>query len=287
MLDEAVTTRLREWFAQRLGEPNLVLQSFEPMSGGSIQENWRVRCGFPDLEKTSEFVLRKDAPATIASSLTRRDEYRILEVAHQAGVLTPPPIGFCEDSAVLGAPFAVMGLVEGVGLGPRIAKDLTLGGDRVELARRLGKELAKIHSVQPPRSALDFLGTPPTNPALMEVQSLRSTLDAIGEQRPAIEWGLRWAELHAPTPAAVTLVHRDFRTGNYMVDACGLTGVLDWEFAAWAIRCSTSVGSVLNVGVSAGLNSRPAASHRALRSTKAIGLRAACRSTMRLCDIGK
>jgi aminoglycoside phosphotransferase (APT) family kinase protein len=29
----------------------------------------------------------------------------------------------------------------------------------------------------------------------------------------------------------VTLVHRDFRTGNYMVAAHGLTGVLDWEFA--------------------------------------------------------
>ena len=26
-------------------------------------------------------------------------------------------------------------------------------------------------------------------------------------------------------------VHRDFRTGNYMVDAHGLTAVLDWEFA--------------------------------------------------------
>jgi aminoglycoside phosphotransferase (APT) family kinase protein len=28
-------------------------------------------------------------------------------------------------------------------------------------------------------------------------------------------------------------VHRDFRTGNYMVDAQGLAAVLDWEFAAW------------------------------------------------------
>lgn len=30
-----------------------------------------------------------------------------------------------------------------------------------------------------------------------------------------------------------TLVHRDYRTGNYMVDASGLTAVLDWEFAGW------------------------------------------------------
>jgi aminoglycoside phosphotransferase (APT) family kinase protein len=233
MLDDAVKSRLREWFAETLGKPNLVVQSFEPMSGGSIQENWRVRCSFPDEGKAAEFVVRKDAPATIASSRTRRDEYRIIEVAHAAGVLTPPPIGFCDDSEVVGAPFAVMGLVEGVGLGPRVVKDATLGGNRVEMAKRLGRELAKIHAIRPPSAALDFLGAPPENPALAEVASLRATLDALGESRPAIEWGLRWAQLHAPSSPAITLVHRDFRTGNYMVDERGLTAVLDWEFAAW------------------------------------------------------
>ena len=29
------------------------------------------------------------------------------------------------------------------------------------------------------------------------------------------------------------MVHGDFRTGNYMVDAGRLTGILDWEFAHW------------------------------------------------------
>jgi aminoglycoside phosphotransferase (APT) family kinase protein len=29
------------------------------------------------------------------------------------------------------------------------------------------------------------------------------------------------------------LVHQDFRTGNYMLDAVGLTAILDWEFCAW------------------------------------------------------
>jgi aminoglycoside phosphotransferase (APT) family kinase protein len=29
------------------------------------------------------------------------------------------------------------------------------------------------------------------------------------------------------------LAHNDFRTGNLMLDASGVTAVLDWEFAAW------------------------------------------------------
>ena len=28
-------------------------------------------------------------------------------------------------------------------------------------------------------------------------------------------------------------MHQDFRTGNYMLDDEGLTGILDWEFCAW------------------------------------------------------
>jgi aminoglycoside phosphotransferase (APT) family kinase protein len=232
MLDDALKSRLQTWLAERLNAPDLAVQVFEPLSGGSIQENWRLRCLLPN-GTVREFVLRKDAPATIASSRTRREEYAIMKAANEAGVLTPEPVGFCEDSAVIGAPFAVMSMVEGVGLGPRIAKDLSLGGDRVELARGLGRELAKIHGVRPPHKALSFLSEPSEKPALAEVKTLRDILDALGESRPAIEWGLRWAELHAPPCPKPTLVHRDFRTGNYMVDAHGLTAVLDWEFAGW------------------------------------------------------
>jgi hypothetical protein len=66
MLD-ALKTRLQPWMAERLKAPDLVVQTFEPLSGGSIQENWRLCCVFPN-DAAREFVLRKDAPATIASS---------------------------------------------------------------------------------------------------------------------------------------------------------------------------------------------------------------------------
>lgn len=226
--------QLRDWIASHLGCPDLAIEAVQPLGGGSIQENRLVRCRIGDTVRG--FVLRMDAAATIASSRSRAEEFRILEAVWKAGVRVPEPVGFCADPAVVGAPFALMGLVEGVGLGPRIAKDLSLGGDRELLVETLGRELARIHAALDPRevpAALAFLGEPEKQPALAEIARLRASLDGIGAKRPAIEWGLRWGEVRAPDCPAPSLVHRDFRTGNYMVDASGLTAILDWEFAGW------------------------------------------------------
>jgi aminoglycoside phosphotransferase (APT) family kinase protein len=227
--------RLRDWIATHLGRPDLAIEEIRPLGGGSIQENRLVRCRLVD--GIRNYVLRMDAAATIASSRSRAEEFRILEAVWSAGVRVPEPVGFCTDPSVVGAPFALMGLVEGVGLGPRIAKDLSLGGDRERLADDLGRELAKIHDTldarEPLSPALAFLGAPEADPARAEIARLRASLDGIGARRPAIEWGLRWGEVRAPACPEPTLVHRDFRTGNYMVDGSGLTAVLDWEFAGW------------------------------------------------------
>lgn len=233
--DRARLDALGGWIAARLGLPSVRVVDAGLLPGGAIQENWLLTCRLGDGPEapSRRFVLRRNAAATIASSRPLAEELAILSVAHAAGVLVPAPIGLCDDPAILGEAFSLVAAVEGVGLGPRIVKDKGLGGDRAALAARLGRELATIHAIRPPRPDLAFLGAPPADSALATIAELRAALDRLGAVRPALEWGLRWAEAHAPAPAPPCLIHNDFRTGNYLVDQAGLTAILDWEFAGW------------------------------------------------------
>jgi aminoglycoside phosphotransferase (APT) family kinase protein len=221
----------RDWLAASSGDATLRLRDARKLSGGAIQQNWAL-----DVETRAgpqRWVLRTDSAATLAVSLPRAAEYALLRAAWAAGVTVPEPLFLCEDATVTGAPFFVMRRAEGTAAGHRVVKDSSLGGGREKLAESLGRELARIHRIVPPRADLGFLGDPPRDACLAAIAAMRARLDAAGTPRPVLEWGLRALERNAPAAVPPVLVHNDYRTGNIMLDAGGITAVLDWEFAAW------------------------------------------------------
>ena len=226
---------LETFLARAAGAAGATIAVARPLVGGAIQENWLLDVDFVGGAQAGlqHLVLRTDSSSTIQVSLTRPQEFALLKAAVEADVLVPEPLWLCEDPAVLGKPFYVMRRIGGTAAGHRIVKEGGPGGDKAKLAERLGEELAKTHRIRPPRADLDFLGEPPAEPALATVALYRRYLDEMPVPHPGLEWGLRWCERHAPKSERITLVHQDFRTGNYMVDENGLTGVLDWEFCAW------------------------------------------------------
>lgn len=202
------------------------------LSGGAIQENWAL-----DIEVAQgpwsgvhQLVLRQDSPSKVAASLTRADEFHLLKAAKRAGVQVPTPCFLCEDPTVLGRPFFLMHRLAGTAAGHALTK----GDPQPALVRELARNLARIHSINPAEPELAFLGAPPPDPAKRAIADYRRYLDDMGAQRPAIEYGLAWLQRHAPDPGRITLCHRDYRTGNLMVDGAHLTGILDWEFAGWS-----------------------------------------------------
>lgn len=201
------------------------------LTGGAIQENRAltvtIRGG--DFDGTHHLVLRAEAAATIAESRPLDQQFKLLQSAEAAGVTVPRPLWYCGDASIAGKPFYLMQRIAGEALGIRI----TRLGPQPALAETLAQELARIHTIQPPQPDLDFLHPVSATPALDAIALYRGYLDELPEPHPVLEWTLRWLENNAPPAGETVLSHRDFRTGNYMVDGGELTGVLDWEFAGW------------------------------------------------------
>ncbi len=222
--------RLSAWLSDAAGAPVAIL-SHHRLSGGAIQQN--VFLGVTRGGVAEEWVLRTDNTATLAVSLGRGAEFALLRAAHAAGVTVPEPLFGCEDRGVIGAPFFVMRRVAGSATGHAAAKRAAAMGGDAALAGDHGRQLARIHSIRPPRADLAFLGAPPADATTAFITRMRGRLDDAGTPRPPLEYGLRAMELHAPPPLPPVLCHNDFRTGNTMQQEGHITAVLDWEFAAW------------------------------------------------------
>ena len=226
---------LGPWLAGEVGAERVAVVGASLLAGGAVQQNWRLDVDVTGGRRAGRhaWVLRTDAAASLDVSLDRMSEFRCIEAAHSAGVRVAEPIAASKDPALIGRPFAIQALVAGTAQGRRIVRDPALPEFGDSLAREIGRELALIHSVKPTAGVLSFLPVPMAIPSRREVAQMRRSLDGASEARPALEYILAWLETNAPEPALITLVHGDFRTGNYMVDEGRLTAVLDWEFCHW------------------------------------------------------
>jgi aminoglycoside phosphotransferase (APT) family kinase protein len=226
---------LARFLAAASGARDCAVTALAPLAGGAIQENWGLDAQFSGgaLDGGQRLVLRAAGDTGVPSSLDRLQEFAVLKAAFAAGVTVPEPLFACADPAVFGKPFFVMRRASGSAAAHRITRDPALDPTLPAIAERLGRELARIHAIRPPRADLDFLMPGDAAGAARQIAGFRAYLDGHPAPRPVLEWGMRWLETHTPEPVGPVLCHHDFRTGNYMLDGARLTGILDWEFAGW------------------------------------------------------
>ena len=231
--EPASQTRLETFLADACQANSATILGLQPLTGGAVQENWRLDVTLKGgaYEGAQAWVLRITAPAMIPDSHSRTQEFAILKVMEAERIAAPKAHFLCRDVHVLGREFFIMERLPGVAAGHRLVRDASLEGEA--LTERLAQELGRIHAIRPPREDLAFLNLPEPTPALEMVARFRRQVEAEADPHPVLDWVLRWMALNAPRPQALVLCHRDFRTGNYLVEAGAFTGLLDWEFANW------------------------------------------------------
>jgi aminoglycoside phosphotransferase (APT) family kinase protein len=228
-------TALARFLAAASRASGVEIIGLAPLRGGAVQENWAMDAHFAGgvLAGHQQLVLRTAAPTGVPASLDRLHEFAVLKAAFAAGVTAPEPLFASEDPAIFGKPFFIMRRVSGIAAAHRITRDSALTPSLSAIAEELGRELARIHSIRPPRPDLGFLPAYEEVGPVQQIAGFRAYLDRPPAPRPVLEWGIRWLETHIPPPIEPVLCHHDFRTGNYVLDGARLAGILDWEFAGW------------------------------------------------------
>jgi len=221
--------RLSIAVARHIGSPGTV-HDLQRLTGGANKTTWSfdaivdgARQPFI-LQLASTRVIDESNPVAAASPhLTAEEDARLMIAAVKANVPAPRVRAILEPADGLGAGY-VTERVAGETLATRILREERYASARASMATQCGTILAAIHRI--PLSEVPFLKL--LEPA-EHVAVQRMIADYHGFRLPALELGLRWATEHAPKKVRRTVVHGDFRAGNFIVGEDGIRCVLDWE----------------------------------------------------------
>lgn len=215
------------------GAESIAVSNIARIPGGASRETWSFDASWREggAEVKRGFILRRDPTGSLLET-DRHVEFRIYEAMAKAGVPVPPVYWLEPDGANLERPFFVMGRMPGQA-NPNFLASPNFPGSKEEIARQKASVLASIHRADWQALGCEaFLEPPPTTDtaAATEVgrweQIMRA--DAL-EPQPVLELAFRWLRRNLPTAQAITIVHGDYRSGNFLYEPERITAVLDWE----------------------------------------------------------
>jgi aminoglycoside phosphotransferase (APT) family kinase protein len=180
----------------------------------------------------TKYVLRR--PPTGAVLATAHDmarEHRIISAVGKTAVPVPPALGVCTDDSVNGAPFYVMGFVDGVVLDSAEKGALMTPEHRRSAGLHLIDVLGDLHAVDVDAVGLGDLAK---REGYVERQVKRwSTQWEKSKTRelPAVDEVARRLAERMPVQQGVSIAHGDYRFGTVLTDTeqGRVAAVLDWE----------------------------------------------------------
>ncbi len=230
--------RVAAYIAGKLADASdVAVSGLERISGGASRETYRFRLSYRQggETQTRRLILRRDPPASLIDT-ERRVEFAAYGAFHGSAVPVPRMLWLEEKDDALDHPFFIAEELAGFQAAPQL---LFAGGyDAVlpRVAERKWTILGEIAKADP--HALDLTSVMPA-PALdacwrRELDHWEAIFDAQeAEPQPIARAAIRWLRANPPPPAQkLSVVHGDYRTGNFLYDETGdIHGVLDWEMA--------------------------------------------------------
>ncbi len=160
-------------------------------------------------------------------------EFHVLSKLHDAYSPAPKVLLYCDDAAVLGAPFYLMKPIRGIILRRDPPPGLEFTPDTAHrLCESFVDNLARLHRIDFAAVGLADLGKPQ---GYLERQ-VRGWIERYHGSKthdlPEVESVSQWVQQNLPASSGTALIHNDYKFDNVILAADDLTkiiGVLDWE----------------------------------------------------------
>ena len=209
--------------------PDAAASDLTHIPGGASRETWRFKAHAGD--ETRGMIVRID-PATSLIDTDRRTEYRAIEAAFKAGLPAPEALFLEEACEWLGRPFSITAEVAGC----QAAADAIPPQHRESIGRQKWSLLGRLATLDPLAMGLGdvMAATSRETCAMQQLDYWRGVIvDDELHPNPIAHAALRWLARRPPPPAQkLSLVHGDYRTGNFLYSPDGeIKAILDWEMA--------------------------------------------------------
>ncbi|MBI1250452.1 MAG: phosphotransferase [Alphaproteobacteria bacterium] len=193
------------------------------------------------------FILRRDPEDSLIDT-ERALEFAAYRSFHGRGVPVPEAIALETDANILRKPFFIMRRIDDASASSPFSND-PYGVHRDTIGRQFFENLGKIGGVDPYDTQMPgVVDTPaPDECWRRELNHWEKViLDDALEPQPIAMAAIRRLRRHPPPPPPrLSIVHGDYRNGNFLHDGQGhVVAVLDWEMAhigdaledlAWAL----------------------------------------------------
>ncbi len=218
------------YLSQHWGRP-CHLKHIEQIPGGASRETYLIMLDQDGVDRG--VVLRRDPPSSLIDT-ERAHEYRTYEAVFRHGAMpVPEPIVLEETPGELDRPFSIMALVPSGQASPGGLDEPAMQPALEKLGTYKWQLLGNMARLSYTDLGISFMEVP-EHAAARELAYWRNVIDTDAlHPQPIAQAALRWLERHLPPPSEhLTLVHGDYRTGNYLYAPDGkIVAVLDWEMA--------------------------------------------------------
>ncbi len=232
---ESVRQRLARFIAAQ-GLADVSVGRLRRYTVGFSWVTYGLRASWRDGKETNEreLILRIGPPNGIFAPYRAWPEFVTLRALADSGVPVPGVYWYCENSDVLGAPFFVCDLVPGEAPIPW-THDGGLAFDddgRENLGGQFVAALAALHKFEWQGTPVAGIGgsTDISTAARDQIDHWEGLMRKWSARPiPMLEWATIWLRENAPHAPKISVVHGDFRIGNFLEADGRITAILDWE----------------------------------------------------------